>query len=119
MTERQVQALVERLANDRGAFYPKITFVDHHLSHSHEQGITLSSPAWFKEHKVGTAAQYRLLVLHEMTHWFMPGEGHTARFYAELFNLCLRYGVRLSVAYDDEVRYKPRAARAGLEALVA
>lgn len=119
MNERQVQNLVETVANGEGVFYPRITYVDGPHSHTHDEGITISSPAWFKEHQVGTAAQYRLLVLHEMAHWIRRGEGHTARFYHELFLLCLAYGVKVSTAYEDEVKYKPRAARAGLELLVA
>jgi elongation factor P hydroxylase len=117
MTERQVATLVGKVAGDR--LPPRIEFVDGPLSHTHDNGITLMSPEFWKKHKVGTAAQYRLLVLHEMNHWFMPGEGHTARFYYQLYFLCRDFGVRLSVAYEDEVKYKPRAARAGLELLVA
>lgn len=119
MTRRQVALLVSRVANDKGDEVPAVFFVDGALSHTHDDGITLMSPEFFTKHKVGTAAQYRLLVLHEMAHWFDQGEGHTAGFYHQLFRLCLDYGVRLSVAYDDEVQYKPRAARAGLERLVA
>jgi hypothetical protein len=115
MTRKAVLRLVTEVADDEGMEAPEIFFVDHPHSHTHDAGITLMSPEFFRKHKVGTKAQYRLLVLHEMAHWLRRGEGHTPRFYECLFLLCIDYGVRLSVAYEDEVAYKPRAARAGLE----
>ena len=120
ISRNQVLRLVDDVSADHFERTPEVRFVDHHLSHTHDDSITLMSPEFWKKHKVGTKAQYRLLVLHEMTHWLLGWRvGHTPEFYAFLFELCPKYGVRVSTAYDDEVKYKPRAARAGLELLVA
>lgn len=119
LTEAGVRRLVRRVCEGEGLTEPHIFFIDGRISHTHREGITLSSPAWVAEHHAGSAMAYRLLVLHELAHWARPREGHTPRFYHELYLLCLTYGVPVSFAYDDEVKYRPRAARQGLDRLVA
>lgn len=119
LTETGVRRLVKKIAEgaDKRRPLPEITFVDHHISHTHEGGITISSPAWVEEYRAGDAKTYRLLVLHEMAHWLTGIEGHTVWFYFTLFSLCKDYGVPVDFAYEDEVQYRPRPVKAWLKAV--
>ena len=119
MSDRSVRALVRKVCLEQSFNEPPVTFGYGRWAHAHSDGITLPSYEWLTDFDAADGKQHRLLVLHELAHWSTGREGHTPEFYLELFELCQRYGIKVSYAYDDEVKYKPRAARAGLELLVA
>jgi hypothetical protein len=126
LSEIGARRLIGKVCRERGVEPPPVEFGDADCAGYHRVTnlILLPTPSWAKDNKAelageaGTAAGYRLVILHEVTH-FLYGPRHDAGFYAYLFSLCLRWGVPLSVAIRDEMIYKPRAAARGIDKLAA
>lgn len=55
---------------------------------------------------------WKSLILHELAHWYEPG-GHHARMYALFFWMCKWARLPMRWVYQDELPYKPRAAKSG------
>lgn len=126
-TERALTKLAEQVCADFNRDMPTLQFRPGKNAHTHATGIVMPSRDWALEYRATNPMGYRLLMLHELAHWLMPGrtddnvegyEGHTDAFYAKLYALCLLYGVPITAAYEDEITYKPRAARRGMELFV-
>lgn len=87
--------------------------------HDGTKEIVLPRPEFAAEYDpdVFQDGRYGLVVLHELAHHIAyerhGQEGHTPFMYAKLFQLCVRYGIEIGWAYENETEYKPRAAKRG------
>lgn len=121
--------LVTLVAYEEGVTKPSVVYwnsadamyaVGGEDGHDHTAGrLFLPSPTWAKEYdpEVFGEGRYGLVILHELAHhiaWIRrQEEGHTRFMYAKLFQLCVRHGVDLVFAYENETGYLPREAKRG------
>jgi hypothetical protein len=126
LNEGEVSELVTLVCYEEGVSSPSIEYSDSpHAefgaeAHDHtDTCIFLPRPAYAREidPEVFGDGRYVLVVLHELAHhiaWLRyKEEGHTAFMYAKLFQLCVRHGVDLVFALENERAYQPRATARG------
>lgn len=116
--------LIETVCAEENVFKPEVQF----RSSGHAQWIAyddgmcrlkLPDPTWAIETdpECFGEGRYKLTVLHELAHhisWVRyRRDGHNDFMYAKLFQLCVRHDVDLGFAYENEIGYKPRAAKRG------
>jgi len=91
--------------NERAESLPDLRW--RHRKKQHSSGIT------YPDHITITAGtdrkDQRLLLLHELVHWLLPGEHHSDRFWDKAFELYRRYGVPMLYARKREMQYRKAA----------
>lgn len=116
--------LIDIVCSEEGTDRPEVEFFDGGtfscvLFKSGDVMLRLAYPSWALEYDPDaiSSGRYKIGVLHELAHhidWHRnKSMGHTPYMYAKLFQLCLRHGVDLQFALENETRYKPRAAKRG------
>lgn len=127
MTEGEISELVTLVCYEEGISRPQIRYCDtphpRFLTWTEDdyevQELVLPRPSWAIENdpECMSDGRYALLTLHELAHHIdyvrNKAVGHTQFMYGKLFQLCVRHGIDLVFAYENETQYKPRAARRG------
>ena len=125
MTEGEITELVTLVCYEEAVPRPTIWYGE--TADAEYQGwddeerweLHLPLPSWASEYdpECFTDGRYALTVLHELAHHidFIRNKrvAHTPFMYGKLFQLCVRHGVDLVFAFENETEYKPRAAKRG------
>lgn len=102
---RLIESKIERPA-------PYVAWLWSSYGSSEDDHIVMPSVEWMTHYQQSELA-HKVLLLHELAHWYSGNEGHTRRMYALFFWFCRWARLPMRQVVEMELEYKPRASRSG------